>query len=238
MTSTKKDATTSTELRRCIGSTRFGIEAHEAPENEFPAQPSAKDGLGRMCHIHWRAYTNALRKAAVARKAAETTEAVEPPAELETDVAPEAPAHEHTLAASMVGEGEPIESPAPRRTRSAPDQVRAGPGPRRTPRPKDGRPPCVRPPSGSGSTPPRRPRRAARRPERSTLMEVRSSPKRRHKHEDTVRGPGLGPCTRGPRVGDSAVPVARARGLSDGLHGDLPVRPWDTCPPPRPHPKG
>ena len=56
-------------MRRCVGSTRFGIEAHEAPENEFPAQPSAKDGLGRMCHTHWRQYTNALRKAAVARKA-------------------------------------------------------------------------------------------------------------------------------------------------------------------------
>ncbi len=59
------------ELRRCIGSTRFGIEAHEAPENEFPAQPSAKDGLGRMCNTQWRQYTNALRKAAVARRAAE-----------------------------------------------------------------------------------------------------------------------------------------------------------------------
>jgi hypothetical protein len=100
---------TTIPMRRCVGSTRFGIETHEAPENEFPAQPSAKDGLGRMCHIHWRQYTNALRKAAVARKTAEPTEAAE--------VAPVAPAHEHTLAASLVDEGEPIEKTSQRRTR-------------------------------------------------------------------------------------------------------------------------
>jgi hypothetical protein len=61
---------TTTELRRCIGSVRFGVETHEAPAEEFPVQPSQKDGLGRMCKAHWRAYTNALRKAAMARKAA------------------------------------------------------------------------------------------------------------------------------------------------------------------------
>ena len=72
---TTKDTTIA--MRRCVGSTRFGIEAHEAPENEFPAQPSAKDGLGRMCHTHWRQYTNALRKAAVARKAEEPGEPAE-----------------------------------------------------------------------------------------------------------------------------------------------------------------
>ena len=60
---TKQDTTVA--MRRCIGSTKFGIEAHEAPENEFPVQPSQKDGLGRMCHEHWRQYTNALRKAAL-----------------------------------------------------------------------------------------------------------------------------------------------------------------------------
>ena len=59
------------DMRRCIGSERFGIEAHEAPVTEFPAQPSQKDGLGRMCKAHWNAYTNALRKASLARKAAE-----------------------------------------------------------------------------------------------------------------------------------------------------------------------
>ena len=68
---TKKDATTRTPasgMRRCIGSTSFGIEAHEAPVDDFPAQASAKDGLGRMCRAHWTEYTRALRKASVARK--------------------------------------------------------------------------------------------------------------------------------------------------------------------------
>ena len=77
-------ATTRTELRRCIGSAKFGIEAHEAPPDEFPAQPSQKDGLGRMCKPHWNQYTSALRKAALARKAAE--------AEAPLDVAPTEPA--------------------------------------------------------------------------------------------------------------------------------------------------
>jgi hypothetical protein len=83
------DATT-TELRRCIGSTKFGIEAHEAPPDEFPAQPSQKDGLGRMCKPHWTQYTSALRKAALARKASEGGVAVEAaPIESEPVVAPE-----------------------------------------------------------------------------------------------------------------------------------------------------
>jgi hypothetical protein len=60
------------ELRKCIGSTRFGIEPHEASVQEFPKQPSQKDGLGRMCKTHWNQYTSALRKAALARKAAES----------------------------------------------------------------------------------------------------------------------------------------------------------------------
>ena len=79
---TKKDATTqpsTTTMRRCIGSTTFGIASHEAPVDDFPVQASAKDGLGRMCKPHWRQYTNALRKAAVARRATET--ATEPIAE-------------------------------------------------------------------------------------------------------------------------------------------------------------
>ena len=118
---TKKDTTTTTTtatatgMRRCIGSTRFGIEAHEAPVSDFPTQPSQKDGLGRMCHAHWRQYTNALRKAAVARNAAEPTE----PSEPEPEVAPGAPAHEHTLGASLVCEGEPIEAATPRKGRRA-----------------------------------------------------------------------------------------------------------------------
>ena len=73
------DATT-TALRRCIGSAKFGIEAHEAPPQEFPAQPSQRDGLGRMCKPHWNQYTSALRKAALARKASKGG--------LATDIAP------------------------------------------------------------------------------------------------------------------------------------------------------
>ena len=62
-------------LRRCIGSARFGIEAHEAPIGEFPHQPSQKDGLGRLCREHWRAYTAGLARDAKARKAAEAGDA-------------------------------------------------------------------------------------------------------------------------------------------------------------------
>jgi len=63
------------DLRRCIGSAKFGIEAHEMPVGDFPVQPSQKDGLGRMCKPHWREYTNGLRKAALARKAADGAQA-------------------------------------------------------------------------------------------------------------------------------------------------------------------
>jgi hypothetical protein len=56
------------ELRRCIGSKRFGIEPHEAPIKDFPKQPSQKDGLGRMCKPHWNQYTAGLARDAKARK--------------------------------------------------------------------------------------------------------------------------------------------------------------------------
>jgi len=85
-----------TDMRKCIGSTRFGIEAHEAPVTGFPAQPSQKDGLGRMCKAHWNQYTGALRKAALARKVADDG--------LATEVAPTEP--------------EPVATPEPIRTRS------------------------------------------------------------------------------------------------------------------------
>ena len=75
------------DMRKCIGSTKFGIEAHEAPVDDFPAQPSQKDGLGRMCKPHWNQYTSALRKAALARKAAEGGTASEA---LSTEPAPDA----------------------------------------------------------------------------------------------------------------------------------------------------
>jgi hypothetical protein len=58
-------------LRKCIGSKRFGIEAHEAPAGDFPVQPSQKDGLGRMCKTHWNQYTAGLARDAKARTAAE-----------------------------------------------------------------------------------------------------------------------------------------------------------------------
>lgn len=73
------------DMRRCIGSAKFGIEPHEAPVDDFPVQPSQKDGLGRMCKPHWNEYTGALRKAALARKAAEAVpEPVEAPEPIRT----------------------------------------------------------------------------------------------------------------------------------------------------------
>ena len=62
-----------TALRRCTGSTRFGIEPHEGPVSEFPKRPSRKDGLGTMCTEHWRAYVKGLRET---RKTAEVAGAV------------------------------------------------------------------------------------------------------------------------------------------------------------------
>jgi len=49
--------------RQCTGSAKFGIEAHQAPVDDFPIQPSQKDGLGRMCKTHWKVYVSALAKA-------------------------------------------------------------------------------------------------------------------------------------------------------------------------------
>jgi hypothetical protein len=77
--SASEGATTMAEekvtLRRCIGSKRFGIEAHEAPVGDFPRQPSQKDGIGRMCKTHWNAYTAGLARDAKAHKAAEAGDA-------------------------------------------------------------------------------------------------------------------------------------------------------------------
>ena len=67
MTTTK----TATTTRRCVGSKRFGIEPREAPIHDFPKQPSQKDGLGRMCREHWKAYTAGLKRDAAARRARE-----------------------------------------------------------------------------------------------------------------------------------------------------------------------
>jgi hypothetical protein len=50
------------DLRRCTGSARFGMEAHDAPVDDFPSQPSQKHGLGRMCKPHWNQYTAGLAR--------------------------------------------------------------------------------------------------------------------------------------------------------------------------------
>ncbi len=70
----KADSTTQTEVpdgRLCAGSTRFNIPQHRAPAADFRLQPSAKDGLGRMCKPHWTEYTGSLRRAANERKGIE-----------------------------------------------------------------------------------------------------------------------------------------------------------------------
>ncbi len=49
-------------LRKCIGSARFGIEPHEAPVGDFSKQPSQKDGLSRLCTVHWKIYVASLAR--------------------------------------------------------------------------------------------------------------------------------------------------------------------------------
>ena len=105
-----------TDMRKCIGSAKFGIEAHEAPVGDFPAQPSQKDGLGRMCKPHWNQYTKELRKAALARKAdgAVATE------EASTESASAAIANPKAVGGktskeARVAKPEPIRTRAPRR---------------------------------------------------------------------------------------------------------------------------
>ena len=90
------------DLRKCIGSTRFGIEAHEAPAAAFPVQPSQKDGLGRMCKTHWNQYTTALRKAAVAAKA---TGSAPEPVETAPEVVEAKPRRAKSKALDAISEG-------------------------------------------------------------------------------------------------------------------------------------
>ena len=73
-----------TKTRRCIGSARFGIEPHDAPVSDFPKQPSQKDGLGRMCATHWKAYVKGLNAERKAR-----TSAAEPARGPQRDDTPE-----------------------------------------------------------------------------------------------------------------------------------------------------
>jgi hypothetical protein len=117
------------DLRKCIGSTKFGIEAHEAEAGDFPAQPSQKDGLGRMCKPHWNQYTSALRKAALARKATEDA--------ADTEVVPTEPEAVAVAAPKAIGgrksketrtpKPEPIRTRAPRRHQTlAPEAASQG----------------------------------------------------------------------------------------------------------------
>ena len=107
---------TQTQTRRCIGSSRFRIEAHDADADDFPVQPSQKDGLGRMCKLHWREYTNGLRKAAVARKAEAAAEVPVPEPEPELVEAPGEVALEPET---------PAPPNKPRRTKAEPTEVDA-----------------------------------------------------------------------------------------------------------------
>jgi hypothetical protein len=114
---TNERTTDMADMRRCIGSEKFGIEAHEAPTDDFPVQPSQKDGLGRMCKTHWNQYTNALRKAALARKAAEgdgTTEV----AVTKAASAPAGSRRGRTTKPDKSPKPEPIRTRSPRRTRA------------------------------------------------------------------------------------------------------------------------
>ena len=92
-------------LRRCIGSARFGIEPHEVPVEDFPAQPSQKDGLGRMCKTHWNEYTDGLARDAKERKAAAGGEAAAEPSEPEVAEATEStPSRKRKAATPPVAE--------------------------------------------------------------------------------------------------------------------------------------
>jgi hypothetical protein len=112
------------DLRKCIGSAKFGIEAHEAPVGDFPAQPSQKDGLGRMCKPHWNQYTKELRKAALARKAGDREVATE---EVSTESDPGAVASPKavggkTAKKDRAAKPQPIRTRAPRpRQEAAPE---------------------------------------------------------------------------------------------------------------------
>jgi hypothetical protein len=103
------------DMRRCIGSARFGIEAHEAPVDDFPVQPSQMDGLGRMCKPHWNQYTKELRTAALARKSdgAVATEAAPTEPDPEAVATPKAVGGK-TAKKARAAKPEPIRTRAPR----------------------------------------------------------------------------------------------------------------------------
>jgi len=89
---------------------------------DFPSQPSQKDGLGRMCKPHWNQYTTALRKAALARKAADGGVATEV---APTESEPAALAARQEVGGRRAKEAgaatpEPIHPRAPRKVRGTP----------------------------------------------------------------------------------------------------------------------
>src|SRR5438552_9619143 len=107
--------TTMAEMRRCIGSERFGIEPHDAPIEDFPKQPSQKDGLGRMCKVHWNQYTAGLARDAKARKAAVATDN-----EIDTPVTEEKePGTPEASVAAVTDEAATSEPKRPRRAKAA-----------------------------------------------------------------------------------------------------------------------
>ena len=61
------------DMRKCIGSAKFGIEAHEAPVTDFPAQPSQKDGLGPDVQDPLEPVHERAAEGGAARKAAEAS---------------------------------------------------------------------------------------------------------------------------------------------------------------------
>jgi hypothetical protein len=68
-----------TKTKRCTGSSRFGIEPHDAPIKDFPKQPSRPDGLGTMCAPHWKAYVKGLAADRKARASGAPAKGAEPP---------------------------------------------------------------------------------------------------------------------------------------------------------------
>jgi len=90
------------DMRTCIGSAKFGIEAHEAPVEDFPVQASQKDGRGRICRPHWTQYTRALRTAANDGTAAKATR--------EATVQSKAAASVATKRAARVAKGAALQS--------------------------------------------------------------------------------------------------------------------------------
>jgi hypothetical protein len=106
-----KRTITMTEIRKCAGSDRFGIEAHDAPPEDFPVQPSGHDGLGRMCRAHWNQYTAGLARDAKARQAADGADVAA------TQIKEATALGRRTAKEARAAKPEPIRTRAPRQVR-------------------------------------------------------------------------------------------------------------------------